>query len=271
MSDPRERVRAANQMAAAAALEPEMRKASASILAGCRDVPRRGREVLARWIRSNIRYMWEAPGVELLQGPEETLRLGLGDCDDLAILWCALCRASGLRAYVAGVDESGAGTAFGHAVGVGAGRFYELSKDRHYGGRGHRSLVFRPRPGDAVVWWEPDPKRGRGFVRAGEQQMSCQCQESMGKDQYGGGGGDLTARDWLDAGLEFAGGVRDVVVASVTGQPAPAGRAEPQVPDWNTHYAGQQQLPVATQSDSMLPILLGVGALGLVAVLVGRK
>ena len=50
---------------------------------------------LATWVKQNIRYIKEAG--EQLQTPIQTIRTGIGDCDDLVVLTAALATAIGLR------------------------------------------------------------------------------------------------------------------------------------------------------------------------------
>lgn len=50
---------------------------------------------LTRWIRRNIRYIKEAG--EQIQSPVQTLKTGIGDCDDLVVLAAALATSIGLR------------------------------------------------------------------------------------------------------------------------------------------------------------------------------
>lgn len=64
-------------------------------------------------IRDGISYAPEA--IETFRSPEATMTLGAGDCDDHALLFTALCLASGVPARVVGLkNASGAIT---HAVG----------------------------------------------------------------------------------------------------------------------------------------------------------
>lgn len=50
---------------------------------------------LLRFVQSRIRYVRDVAGVETLQPPVDTLRLGAGDCDDKCILFASLMLAIG--------------------------------------------------------------------------------------------------------------------------------------------------------------------------------
>lgn len=56
---------------------------------------RREADVLQQWVRDRIRYLKDPVGIELVQAPERTLQIGMGDCDDKATLLAALLCASG--------------------------------------------------------------------------------------------------------------------------------------------------------------------------------
>lgn len=51
--------------------------------------------VIFAWVRDHIRYVGDVNGVETIQTPDQTLRLGQGDCDDKALLLCALLESIG--------------------------------------------------------------------------------------------------------------------------------------------------------------------------------
>lgn len=59
-------------------------------------------ENVVRWIREHIEYRPDtAIGYrEYFQSPVETLRMGAGDCEDMAFLAASILRAKGLPAYV---------------------------------------------------------------------------------------------------------------------------------------------------------------------------
>ncbi len=64
-----------------------------------RDLPGRAYNLeasrLLRWVQKNIRYTLDPRGMEWVQTPVETLRVGTGDCDDATTLFCALALAMG--------------------------------------------------------------------------------------------------------------------------------------------------------------------------------
>lgn len=47
------------------------------------------------WVQKNIRYVKDVRGVETLQTPVQTLRIGAGDCDDKSMLTAALMESIG--------------------------------------------------------------------------------------------------------------------------------------------------------------------------------
>jgi len=160
---PLDHIKIANEMAARYALDAPIRRAAARILEGCTNIPVSGPRQIALWIRKNLTYQQEAPGVEIVQGPYHTLRYGVGDCDDLALTMATLCRAAGIRAYLCGVGKAPTASRFLHAIcwvpGVG---HFELSDDRNYGGIGHRSEKFEHKPSIITVYYDPEP-RNRGY------------------------------------------------------------------------------------------------------------
>lgn len=65
-------------------------------------------KTLHAFVRDQIRYMKDPHNLELVQTPEVTLELGVGDCDDKATLLAALLSASGHPAqFVAVSFDSG--------------------------------------------------------------------------------------------------------------------------------------------------------------------
>lgn len=52
-------------------------------------------EAIYFWVREHIRFVRDVRGIETLQTPAATLRLGAGDCDDHVILLQALLEAVG--------------------------------------------------------------------------------------------------------------------------------------------------------------------------------
>lgn len=65
-------------------------------------------ECLQVWVRDNIRYVRDMLTSETLQTPDKTLKLASGDCDDKAMLYCALASCIGFdtRFCAIGVDDS---------------------------------------------------------------------------------------------------------------------------------------------------------------------
>jgi transglutaminase-like putative cysteine protease len=62
--------------------------------------------IVNAWVAKNIHYVPD-PNFELVQNPEETLRLRAGDCDDVAVLIASIYNALGLRTKFALVDTNG--------------------------------------------------------------------------------------------------------------------------------------------------------------------
>jgi Transglutaminase-like superfamily len=52
-----------------------------------------------------VRYTRDIRGKETLQTPRETLRLGIGDCDDLTILLCTLVESTGGRCRITTISQ----------------------------------------------------------------------------------------------------------------------------------------------------------------------
>jgi len=52
-------------------------------------------ETIHEWVDQNIRFVRDINGIETLQTPARTLELGVGDCDDHAILLSAILEATG--------------------------------------------------------------------------------------------------------------------------------------------------------------------------------
>lgn len=287
---PWERIAQANQMALEAAKDPYIRHAAVEALKGCGDIPGRGGEHLARWVRKNITYAAEAPGVEVLQGPFTTLALRTGDCDDLSITWASLARSVGLDAYVAGIAEKSNPEALVHAVGYdnGTKTHWELSLDKRWGGPLIQSLVFR-RPQDYLaVWWSPEAHRLGYWIDLGdgyqhEEQTQPQKEQvtmryrnpvdakgqwyeeapsngATGKPTDGNGLGD--DREWwqqifIDPLSVLATGFAQQAPGAILGNEQ--GLAEP--PPEDTSY-----MQVATQDRAGMPTwiwgLLGLAAVG---------
>ena len=70
---------------------------------------------LQAFVRDQIRYMRDPYGVELVQTPEKTLELGVGDCDDKSTLLAALLMASGHPSQFVAIGFD-AGGPFSHVL-----------------------------------------------------------------------------------------------------------------------------------------------------------
>jgi len=151
-------VRAANLLAFRHSADAPVRRVAASVVKGMRDVPRQAPDALAAWVRSNLLYTQESPGIEALNGANTTLWTGTGDCDDLATTWATLVRSVGVEAFVVGLQRPGR-RGFFHAVGLANGQLYELSRDETYGApmRGRR-IVSLP-PGVVGFYYDPWKRR----------------------------------------------------------------------------------------------------------------
>lgn len=143
-----------------ASREARLRELATRITDGVIRVDINGAEAIARWVRKTIRYRQETPGVEILQGPFTTLRTRVGDCDDLVILWVALCRSIGIDAAFAGVRVKGTSD-YVHAMGyLPADRtFVEVTDDRAYGGRRHPLLSGTLPNGHEAVHYDATSER----------------------------------------------------------------------------------------------------------------
>lgn len=64
---------------------------------------------LHAFVRDEIRYVRDPEGTELVQSPEKTLQVGMGDCDDKATLLGALLKSVGAPARFMAVGFSGSG------------------------------------------------------------------------------------------------------------------------------------------------------------------
>jgi len=64
---------------------------------------------IALWVADNINYVSDPRGLEYIQPPDETLKIGGGDCDDFAVLLASMYRSVGLDAAVGLIDTDGDG------------------------------------------------------------------------------------------------------------------------------------------------------------------
>jgi len=73
-----------------------VRNTAGQLVSGCGDKDYRCElSTLQRFVRDRIRYVRDVDGVETLQTPVQTLKLGFGDCDDKAMLLAALAASIG--------------------------------------------------------------------------------------------------------------------------------------------------------------------------------
>lgn len=79
-------------------------------------------QAIHRFVRDEIRYVKDIRGVETIQTPIQTLRIGAGDCDDKSILAASLLEAIGHP------------TRF-KAVGMSSGRFSHVYPETKIGGK----------------------------------------------------------------------------------------------------------------------------------------
>lgn len=164
MDNPFARLALANIQSIQSALDPMVRQVAIQLVSECRNVAKDGPQLVAELVRRDYTYMQSPPGVELLQGPRHTAFVGGGDCDDLAMAWCAYTRAMGLRTYVVGVGHMSEYGTLRHAVGYDAdsGLHYELTDDRRYSGRWANGTAFEVPVGWYSAFYDPAPA-ARGF------------------------------------------------------------------------------------------------------------
>lgn len=187
----RETVQAANDLAQLRSLDAPIRALAVAIVGPLKDARTEVPTRIAAWIRDKVQYTQETPMVEVLQGPYRTLGgnvsvqtpmgpyrfggTGTGDCDDLSILFACLCRSVGVPAYVAGIAPVGKPDSFFHAMGFAGGVFYELSKDRPYGGLGGSTIASRsPYPNIIATIYDPPTQRFER-IKPPEVTMAGHC------------------------------------------------------------------------------------------------
>lgn len=82
------------------------------VAAGIQDVRTQGRQTinaLQGWVRDRIAYVYDPNGVEMLQTPPQTLKLGTGDCDDKIDLLLAMLESIGFDTELLAVGGIGRG------------------------------------------------------------------------------------------------------------------------------------------------------------------
>lgn len=65
--------------------------------------------LLQAWVRDNIAYFYDPRDVELVRTPPETLKRGVGDCDDKTVLLLAMLESVGFETELLGVGGTGQG------------------------------------------------------------------------------------------------------------------------------------------------------------------
>lgn len=90
-------------------------RAARQITANIPERSQRGNvEVLQRWVRDNIKYVMDPRNTEMIQTPPETLRIGMGDCDDKSTLLATLLESLGYQAGFCALGFNG--HAFSHVI-----------------------------------------------------------------------------------------------------------------------------------------------------------
>ena len=68
---------------------------------------------IGSWVQANVTYVRELP--EEFQTPTATIQMGYGDCDDFAVLTCALLEALGIESELVALEwDTPNGRGFGH-------------------------------------------------------------------------------------------------------------------------------------------------------------
>jgi transglutaminase-like putative cysteine protease len=65
--------------------------------------------ILQNWVRDKIAYFYDPRDTELVRTPPETLKRGVGDCDDKTVLLLAMLEAVGFTTELLGVGGEGKG------------------------------------------------------------------------------------------------------------------------------------------------------------------
>ena len=173
-------VQLANELAYRFSLDPEMRRWGGIMVQPTSNVPQHGSRLIAQWLRENVVYLQESPGIELLQGPYATLRTRTGDCDDNALAFAAIGRAVGLDNYMVGVSDLNNPTNFYHAIGYDRkiGRHYDTIDDYRYSGR-HNRVDFTPGKNAVTVFYSPAPGEESFYVSVGGSPYRATTREEL--------------------------------------------------------------------------------------------
>lgn len=158
----------ATRLAESASRTVPVRALAHHILRHCSHVEK-APSIVAMWIRSNLRYWRETPGVEVLSGPVSTILSGGGDCDDLAILHASLLRSIGVTAYPAAM---GNGVSWAHMVSWCPPLApFELCLEYFYStGDELRTPLQRGQPANFLAW---DDARGHFIEPAITPKTQC--------------------------------------------------------------------------------------------------
>lgn len=65
--------------------------------------------ILQNWVRDHIAYFYDPREVELVRTPPETLKQGVGDCDDKTVLLLSMLESVGFTTELLGVGGAGQG------------------------------------------------------------------------------------------------------------------------------------------------------------------
>jgi transglutaminase-like putative cysteine protease len=98
--------------------------------------------VLQNFVRDRIRYVRDVRGVEVLQEPPYTLRVGSGDCASMAVLLASLLESIGFRKRFRAVGLNGEG--YSHVLAE--------AKDQDNGRWVHLECIV---PGAEPGWFPP--------------------------------------------------------------------------------------------------------------------
>lgn len=83
--------------------------AQAAGITDMRTQKRQAINALQGWVRDHIAYFYDPRDVELVRTPPETLKRGVGDCDDKTVLLLAMLESLGFTTELLGVGGTGQG------------------------------------------------------------------------------------------------------------------------------------------------------------------